>query len=200
MIGQAVLGKKLVKGGQHGRVIVAAGAVDGKDAGGIADAQHLLAGELPVDIARQRGQEGNVPDVLLAVEDGLIEVGNAPPLRDVEVEALGQRRGGGQGGGVAPCAERRQLVPGLVKRQIAVHHGRNAQRAHGLQRLAVPAAVVGLQLGVGVLDPGPDIVKVVGPVAALQPVLPVMGTAGQHGTVRRGQHRLDAGGAELNAQ
>lgn len=93
--------------------------------------------------------------MVFPVEDGLIEMGHAPALGNVEVEPLGQRIGCGAGGGVAPGAERRQLVAVLVKGQVAVHHGRNAQGAHRGQRFAAGVPVVLGQVAVGILDARP---------------------------------------------
>ena len=151
-------------------------------------------------IACQGGQEGDVLYVFFPVQDGLVEMGHAPPLGNVEAETLGQRFGGRLGGGVAPGAEGCQLVAFPVEGQVAVHHGRNTQGAYGGQGFDVGILVVPGKVAVSVLNTCPHIVQMVGPVAALKAVLPVMGAAGQHGAVRAGQNRLDAGGAELNAQ
>ena len=67
-------------------------AVDGEHAGGLADADGVFTGEHIVDIARQRGDVGDAADVLLAVQDGLIQVGDAPTLGDIEAERLRQLR------------------------------------------------------------------------------------------------------------
>ena len=52
---------------------------------------------------------------LSPVEDGLVEMGHAPPLGNVEVEPLGQRLGGSLGGGVAPGAESGNWWPSRSK-------------------------------------------------------------------------------------
>ena len=58
-----------------------------------------------MDVARQGGEKGDVAHMLLPVEDGLVQMGNAPALGNVEVEPLAQILGGLPGGGVAPGAE-----------------------------------------------------------------------------------------------
>ena len=63
--------------------------VDREHAAGVADAEHLLAGQLPVDVAGQGGQVSDPLDVVLAVQDRLIQVRDAPAMRDVVPE---QRR------------------------------------------------------------------------------------------------------------
>src|SRR5918997_736739 len=50
----AGLGSELVEPAQLRRVVITGGGVDGEHAAGVADAQNLLSGELPVDVAGQR--------------------------------------------------------------------------------------------------------------------------------------------------
>ena len=96
-------------------------AVDGEHAAGVADAQDVDAGEAVVDISRQGGDMGRLAYVGFAVQNGLIEMGRAPALGNVEGKRLRQlcRR---SGGGVAPGAEGGEQVPVPVKGQIPVHH------------------------------------------------------------------------------
>ena len=47
-----------------------------------------------MDVPRQSGDMGQAGDVLLAVEDCLIQVGDGPPLGDVEAEEAGELRRG----------------------------------------------------------------------------------------------------------
>ena len=49
-------GSHPVEGGDLGGVVVAGGDVDGEHAAGVADAEDLLPGQLPVDVAGQGGQ------------------------------------------------------------------------------------------------------------------------------------------------
>ena len=193
-------GGQVVEPGQQIGVIVAGGAVDGEHARSVPDAQHPAAGELPVDIAGQRVDAVQPGQVGFPVQDGLVEMGHAPPLGNVEAEGFGQGFGRPAGGGVAPGAEGHQQRPALVKGQVAVHHGRNAQAAHGGQRGAVAGAHVGGQGGPGRLQPGPDGGFRIGPDAVFQPVFPGIVPLGQRGVVGAHQHRLDAGGAELDAK
>ena len=97
-------------------------AVDGEHAAGIADAQDVDAGEAVVDISRQGGDMGHLAYVGFAVQNGLIEMGRAPALGNVEGKRLRQLRRRRSGGGVAPGAERGEQVPVPVKGQIPVHH------------------------------------------------------------------------------
>lgn len=193
-------GQQLVKGGQHPGIVVAGTAVNRKDARRIPDAQDLLPRELPVQIARQRRQEVHLPDMVLPVEDGLVKVRHRPPLRNVEPEPLGQCLGRGPGRCVAPGAEGGQRTALPVKGQVTVHHRRDPQGAHRPQRFAEGRFIVAGQIAEGVLYAGPDLVEMVGPVPAFKTVLPVVGAGRQHGAVRPGQHRLDAGRTEFQAQ
>ena len=68
-------------------------------------------------------------DVLLAVQDGLEQVRDAPAMGDVVPEQLAQLLGGLAGVGVAPGPERRQQFAVGVEGEIAVHHRRYPQRA-----------------------------------------------------------------------
>ena len=73
-------------------VVVVRRGVDREHARGVADAEHLAAGELPVHVAGERGEEPHLGDVRLVVEHGLVEVGDRPAQRDVGAEQLGRAR------------------------------------------------------------------------------------------------------------
>lgn len=84
--GAALLVCQRVKFCEHCGIIPAGGAVNREHAAGIAFAQHLAPGQLPVYIACQRGEKVQLRQVWLAVQHGLVQVCCAPPLRDVEPE------------------------------------------------------------------------------------------------------------------
>ena len=151
-------------------------------------------------VARQRGDKGHVGHVVLAVEDGLVQVGNGPALGNVEVEPLAENLSGLPGGGVAPGAEGGQQLALMAEGEVAVHHGGEAHGGHTGQLHPVAGFHVGGQVGVGILQPGPHVLQGVGPVAALIAVLPAVVAGGDGGVVRADEHRLDAGGAQLDAQ
>ena len=81
-----------------------------------------------------------------------------------------------------------------------MHHRRDAHRAHRRERFAADFADVCRKLRERVLHTGPDVVEPVRPVTALEAVFPVVRAARERRSVRRGQHRLDARGAELDAE
>ena len=185
---------------EHGLVVVQRPAVDGEHAAGLAHAHDLLAGELPVDVASQGGEEGDILHVRLLVQNGLIQVGDAPALGDVEAEEGAQLLRGLAGDGVPPGAELRELLSVPVERQIAVHHGTDAQRAHGGQLHAVFGLHIGFQRSEAGLQTPMDHVHGVGPDAVDQLVLPFKVTTGNGHVPLVDQHRLDAGGPQLDAQ
>ena len=150
-------------------------------------------------IARQRGEEIQPLQVFFPVEHRLIQMGDAPTLGNIAAKQSAQFLCGGAGGGVAPGAERRQLIAVPVKGQIPVHHGGDAKAPGGGQRLAQPVLHVRCQRRPRRLNAAPDILQRVGPVTVFQLVFPWMVPLGQHRKVRANQHRLDSGGAKLKA-
>ena len=133
---------------------------------------------------------GDLAHVGLTVQNGLIQVGDAPPLGHVELEQLGEllRRVGGDG--VLPGAEGHQQVPVLVKGQIAVHH---AGDAGGGQAFPV------LQLAEYLAQALPGVRQVIGPDAVVIGALPLKVPGLHGGKALVDDHALDAGGAQLHA-
>ena len=197
---EAVTGDQSAAGLAHFGIIAAGGAVDGEHAAGITHAQHLLPGEPPMDIARQRCEKGQLAQMRLPIEKRLIEMRDAPPLGNVEAERLGQLRRRRAGHRIAPCAEGHQQLAGPVKGQIAVHHCRDPDAAHCCKGLPVFCLHIGGQRGVGVLQAGMHGLQRVGPDAVLQPVFPSEVPLRHRGMATVHQHRLDAGRAEFNTE
>ena len=129
----------------HILIIVQLFAVDGKHARGLADAHKLLPGEPPVDIARECREEGDVLHMLFTVQDGLVQMGDAPALRDIEVKQLCQLRCRFVSDRIAPGAKLCQLSSLSVKGQIAVHHSGYADGAHGGELRVVPCLDIRLE-------------------------------------------------------
>ena len=184
----------------HGLVIVQLGRINGEHTGGLADAHHLFSGEQVVDVACQGGEEGDVSHMVFLVQNGLVQMGNAPALGNVEVQGGGQLFGSLAGDGVSPGAEACQLVAVLVKGKVAVHHGGNADGAHLGECLAELFGNVLFQLPVAVLNTGGDGLHGIGPDTVHQLVLPFVGAGGDGNVVFVDEHCLDPGGAQLNAQ
>ena len=198
--GAALLVCQRVKFCKHCGVIPAGGAVDREHAAGIALAQHLAPGQLPVYIACQRGEKVQLRQVWLAVQHGLVQVRYAPALRDVEPERRGQFFCCRAGHRVAPCAERYQQFARSIKRQIPMHHSRNANAPHRGQRLAALGQHIRSQCRVGSLHTLPDFLQRVGPDAVFQPVLPGKIALSHRLAGIAHKHSFDAGGTQLNAE
>ena len=94
-----------IEGFHHLLIVVQSIGINGEHSRGFADAHDLLAGQGDVEVACQGGQRGNVLHMRLLVQNGLIQVGNTPPLGNVEVQHLAQLGGSLAGDGVAPGAK-----------------------------------------------------------------------------------------------
>ena len=198
--GAALLVCQCVKFCEHCGIIPAGGAVNREHAAGIAFAQHLAPGQLPVYIACQRGEKVQLRQVWFAIQHGLVQVCCAPPLRDVEPERRGQLFCCRAGHRVAPCAERYQQLARSIKRQIPMHHSRNANAPHCGQWLATLGQHIRSQCRVGSLHTLPDFLQRVGPDAIFQPVLPGKIALGHRLAGIAHKHSFDAGGTQLNAE
>ena len=66
---------------------------------------------------------GDPGNVFFPIQNRLIQMGNAPPLGDIETKQSGQFRRGLSCDRILPGAEGNKEIPVLVKGQIAVHHG-----------------------------------------------------------------------------
>ena len=117
----------------HSLVVIIGDAVDREHTGGFSDAHSALTCQQVMDIARKCGQMGNIFHMGLSVQNGLIQVGNAPPLRDIKAQQFRQFRSSRTGDGVAPGTKLCQLLAVFIKRQITVHHARNADCAESVR-------------------------------------------------------------------
>ena len=183
-----------------GGIPVPGDRVDGEHAGRLVQAHHVLAGEPPVDVRGQRLEMGQLRQVRLAVEDGLVEVGDAPALRHREVQERRQLGAGGAGDVVAPRAERDQQVATGVEGDVAVHHPADAEGGDGPQLRAVAGAHVLDERRVAGREALPDVRHVVRPDAVPQLVLPRVRAGRQRGGVGGDQGGLDPGRPELDAK
>ena len=195
-----VSGHQSVKFFHHARVIGLSLAVNGEHSGGVAHADDLFAGQLPVHITGQGRNEIHSLHVGLLIEHRLVKMRDAPAQRQVKVEFLRQQPGRFLGSGISPGAERAELIALLVKRQITVHHSGNAHGRHLGQRRTVPFADILRQLPEAGLHTGPNVVQVISPIAVLQAVFPVIAAGGDGGVGVVDENSLDPGGAQLDAQ
>ena len=174
--------------------------VDGEHAGGFAHAHDVFAGEHVVHMAGQCGQAGELGQMRFAVQDGLVQVRNAPALGNVKAQQRGQLFGCGTGHGVAPGAEFAELAAVFVKGQVAMHHGGNAKAGELGELRAVLCFYVRFERGVGILNAAPDVVHMIGPNAVFKAVFPGVVAGGDGRVVRADEDSLDTGGAKLDAQ
>ena len=198
--GIAFVRNQLFKGIDHGRVILLRLRIDGKHARSLADAEHLSAGQLPVHIARKGGQISDILHMLLPVQDGLIEMSDAPSLGNIELKGFRQLHGRLFRDGIPPGPEGHQHLSVFVKRKIAVHHGAEAQRADCGQGDAVFFLYVLRHVRVAVLQTGPDVLLAVGPDIVFITVFPLMAAGGDRSVVLSDQNRLNPGGTEFDSQ
>ena len=153
-----------------------------------------------MDIAGQGGQVIDLPHMRLAVENGLIQVRNRPPLGYIERKCLRQLFSRRTGNRIAPGPEFRQLVALRVKGQIAVHHGRNTDAGHLFECHAIFFAYIPDQIGIGILNALPDITEMIGPDAVLKPVFPGVAAARDRLMLFINQNRLDSRRTKFDSQ
>ena len=127
-------------------------------------------------------------------------MGDRPPLGNIEAKQRCQLFRCLAGDGVSPGAEGRQLLSVLVKGQIAVHHGGNADGAHAGELCPELFPYVPFQFPEAVLNALFDLLKGVGPYALFQPVFPDMAARGHRPVAVVDQYGLDPRGAEFNTQ
>src|SRR5690625_7600381 len=99
-------------------------------------------------ISSQGRERTDAVYVLFPVADRLVEMGDAPTLRDVKRKKFRQFGAGLFGEGIAPGTEWGQEVPGGIERQVAVHHRRASDRPDRGSRGPVLGLLLRLQVGV----------------------------------------------------
>ena len=151
-------------------------------------------------VAGQRGQILDVADVLLIVEDGLIQVADAPAQRDVVVEELRQLGSSLARIGVAPSAERHHYFLLLVEGHVAVHHGRETDGGQRLYLAVVLLLHILAQFSVAVLQTVPYGLGGVSPKSVYQLVFPLVRTLCNGLVVLIDEDGLDSCGTKLDSQ
>ena len=151
-------------------------------------------------IAGKRGEISHLADVLLLVEHGLVEVGDGPAFRNVVLEEFRELLMSFGCVGVLPSAEWDKQLAVLVKGEVAVHHGGEADVPHMGQFLAVSGFHVAGHLGVCGLQARPDLLLGVAPQAVFQMAGPAVIAGGDGVVFVIDKHRLDSGRSEFDAQ
>ena len=183
---------KVREHGEHIRIIRPRFLIDGKHPRGVADAEHLLARELPVHIACERRDKVDLLCMFLPVQECLIEVGNAPTLRDVELQLFREDVRRRARHIVPPCTELCKLLPLPVKRKITVHHRADSDRANLRERHMIARLYTCGKLCVTGLHSRPDLGKRVRPDPVLQLVFPRIAAGGNRLKVRVDEDCLDS--------
>ena len=63
-----------------------------------------------MNIARKRCEIVNIGNMLLAVENSLVQMSNAPPLRNIEIKQGSEFLSRRSGGGITPSSEFGKLI------------------------------------------------------------------------------------------
>ena len=184
----------------HALVVVQLFAVDGEHSAGLAHAHDLLSGQLPVDVACKCGQVRDIFDMLFVVENGLIQVSNAPALWDVKAEQICQFSGCLAGNGIAPGTKLCQLFSFLIKGKVAVHHGRDAYSADRCKIDIKLCLHIGLQIGKAGLQSVLDHIHRVCPYTVYELILPLEVPRGDRNMLFIDEHGLDACRAQFDSQ
>ena len=138
--------------------------------------------------------------MVLFVEYCLIEVGDAPSQRDVEVEQFRELGGSFRCVGVSPCAERGKYLLLLVECHVSVHHGANADGSQLFYLNVVFGYHVGTKVSVAVLHTVPYSLDAVSPQSVDKLVLPFVRALGYRDVVLVDEHCLDSCGTEFDTE
>ena len=129
--------------------------------------------------------------MFLPVQECLIEVGNAPTLRDVELQLFREDVRRRARHIVPPCTELCKLLPLPVKRKITVHHRADSDRANLRERHMIARLYTCGKLCVTGLHSRPDLGKRVRPDPVLQLVFPRIAAGSNCLKVRVNEDCLD---------
>ena len=166
----------------------------------IADPKDPFPGQHPVYITLQCNEIINILYMLLLIQDGLVQVGNAPSLGHIVPENPSQLLRSRPCDGIPPCAEGNQELPILIKRHVTVHHGGKTDGTNGGKGHAVRFLHVGRHLRITVPDTIPYVIQGIGPDMVHIQVFPVMASGGNGGMVLPDEHCLNPGGTQFNSQ
>ena len=136
----------------------------------------------------------------LIIQYALIEVGDGPAERNVEVEQFRQLIRSLFGIAVSPGLERGQECAVFAESNISVHHGGYADGTDRPQFHSVLRLRVLSHIGIAVPQPPLDLLKAVCPDSVYKRILPVVEPDGQYMTVQVREHSLDPRRAKFNSQ
>ncbi len=198
--GKALAAYQLIEFVNHGLIQIAGLDINGEHSGSVSHSENLLPCQLIVDISCQSGDEGNVLHMLFLVQDRLIQVRNAPSLRNIVVEFRRQSGCGFLRDGISPCPEGNEEIIILIKGKIAMHHGGKSDGTDLCDLRIILLFHIPYQILITLAKTLPHIRKVIGPDSVYQLVFPFIASGCQRRPCLVNQHCLDPGRAKLNTK
>jgi hypothetical protein len=144
-----------------------------------------------MDIAGQSGQKVDILYMLLLIQNGLPQMGNAPPLRDIIPKNTRQFLCRFPSHRISPCTEGHQKFPFFIKRHIPMHHSAESDAAYRFQGNPILLFHVLCQPAVAFLQPFPDHIQAVSPNVVLILIFPFVVTGCNRGMVFPNQYRFN---------
>ena len=138
--------------------------------------------------------------MLLMIQDSLIQVGNAPSLRDIKAEHFCQFVRSLLCHGISPSAEGYQQFILFIEYHVAVHHGTESHGPQFCDDSTIFFFYILCHLGIAVLQSRPDILQGVCPDIMFQTVFPVVAAGRDGRVIFPNEHCFDTGGAEFDTQ
>ena len=129
--------------------------------------------------------------MLFSVQDGLIQMRNAPALWNRMLEQVCQHLRSFPRDVIAPGTKRHQEIPCLIKGHIPMHHGAETDGADPLQLHAILPFYIRRQIPIAILQSVPDIFQTICPDIVFIPILPIMAARGNRHVFFIDQHCLD---------
>ncbi len=146
-----------------------------------------------MDIAGEGGEEVDILHMGLIVQNRLIQMGNAPAQRNIELKKRRKLTCRRTGVGVPPGAEWNHYPAVLPEWEITVHHRADADTGEKLDINPVLTRHIGAKVGIAVLDTAPDIFHAISPDAVHQLVLPFVTSLRKCLSGGVDEYALDAG-------
>ena len=184
----------------HLLVIVLRFTVDWEHTCRITDTKNSFSGEFPMHIGFQSGDIIDIFYMLLTVKDCLIQVCDAPSLRDIVMEKLCQLLRGFSCDVVSPGTERNHQLSLFIKRHIAMHHGTDTKRTYACKLHSIFFLNIFFHILVTALETFPDLLQAVCPDTIHILVLPFIGSGCDGLVLIVHQNCLDPCGTKLNTK
>jgi hypothetical protein len=138
--------------------------------------------------------------MLLFIQDGLIEVSNAPSLGDIVFKKIRKQGRGFTGEIVPPGPEGSQLSVFLVNHNISMHHAAESDGLHIFQGDSILFQNIFFQVAERILNTRPDIIQVIGPDSINEGVFPVVSARGDRLIVLVDENRFNSCRTQLYPQ